>query len=148
MASVLRHFATDDLLVVVSAMGKTTNALEAVVWAYATGATRRSDGSSTSFALEVLAKWRLMMWRPRRSWCSFDKLNAYLKGKPSGRVDRTTIRSCPTASVEHLDRERSPEAPGLAKYLARCTDDRAHGCQLSRSESGMAGLREPWRTAT
>ena len=37
MAEVLRQFATDDLLVVVRAMGKTTNALEAVVWAYSEG---------------------------------------------------------------------------------------------------------------
>lgn len=37
VAEVLKHFALDDLLIVVSAMGKTTNALEEVVWAYADG---------------------------------------------------------------------------------------------------------------
>lgn len=37
VAGVLKHFALDDLLIVVSAMGKTTNALEEVVWAYADG---------------------------------------------------------------------------------------------------------------
>lgn len=37
VASVLAHFPHDDLLIVVSAMGKTTNALEEVVWAYAEG---------------------------------------------------------------------------------------------------------------
>ena len=37
VATVLAHFPGDDLLVVVSAMGKTTNALEEVVWAYADG---------------------------------------------------------------------------------------------------------------
>jgi len=34
---VLRHFLDDDLVIVVSAMGKTTNALEEVVWAYRAG---------------------------------------------------------------------------------------------------------------
>ncbi len=34
---VLRHFPDDDLVIVVSAMGKTTNALEEVVWAYRAG---------------------------------------------------------------------------------------------------------------
>ncbi|HRD52149.1 MAG TPA: aspartate kinase [Flavobacteriales bacterium] len=37
VAKVLSHFPDDDLLIVVSAMGKTTNALEEVVWAYAKG---------------------------------------------------------------------------------------------------------------
>jgi aspartate kinase len=34
---VLRHFPDDDLVIVVSAMGKTTNALEEIVWAYRAG---------------------------------------------------------------------------------------------------------------
>lgn len=37
VAKVLSHFPDDDLLIVVSAMGKTTNALEEVVWANAEG---------------------------------------------------------------------------------------------------------------
>ncbi len=37
VAEVLKHFSLDDLIVVVSAMGKTTNALEEVVWAYTYG---------------------------------------------------------------------------------------------------------------
>jgi len=37
VAKVLSHFRDDDLLIVVSAMGKTTNALEEVVWAHADG---------------------------------------------------------------------------------------------------------------
>lgn len=37
VAGVLKHYALDDLVVVVSAMGKTTNALEEVVWAYMDG---------------------------------------------------------------------------------------------------------------
>jgi aspartate kinase len=37
LAKVLAHFPDDDLLIVISAMGKTTNALEEVVWAYGEG---------------------------------------------------------------------------------------------------------------
>ncbi len=37
VAEVLKHYTLDDLVVVVSAMGKTTNALEEVVWAYMDG---------------------------------------------------------------------------------------------------------------
>ncbi|MBK7945398.1 MAG: aspartate kinase [Flavobacteriales bacterium] len=37
VAKVLAHFPDDDLLIVVSAMGKSTNALEEVVWAYVEG---------------------------------------------------------------------------------------------------------------
>ncbi|MBK9538315.1 MAG: hypothetical protein IPO12_06205 [Flavobacteriales bacterium] len=39
MASVLEHFLSDDLLIVVSAMGKTTNALEEVGGRTPTGRT-------------------------------------------------------------------------------------------------------------
>jgi aspartate kinase len=37
VARVLKHFPEDDLLIVVSAMGKTTNALEEVVWGWQAG---------------------------------------------------------------------------------------------------------------
>ncbi len=47
VAKVLSHFSDDDLLIVVSAMGKTTNALEEVVWAY-------SDGRPTKPLVEAL----------------------------------------------------------------------------------------------
>lgn len=45
VANVLKHFPNDDLLIVVSAMGKTTNALEEVVWDFlaARDATTRVD---------------------------------------------------------------------------------------------------------
>ena len=90
MASVLRHFPEDDLVIVVSAMGKTTNALEAVVWAYTEGrdtkelteALRRSHLSVLAEVApdDVAAAAELVL--------HFDKLNAYLKGKPSGNMDR------------------------------------------------------------
>lgn len=47
VAKVLSHFPDDDLLIVVSAMGKTTNALEEVVWA-------KADGRSTKEMVEKL----------------------------------------------------------------------------------------------
>ncbi len=49
VAKVLSHFPSDDLLIVVSAMGKTTNALEEVVWAY-------SDGADVHAKVEALRK--------------------------------------------------------------------------------------------
>ncbi len=47
VAKVLSHFSDDDLLIVVSAMGKTTNALEEVVWAF-------TDGRPTKPLVEAL----------------------------------------------------------------------------------------------
>ncbi|HEY0978850.1 MAG TPA: aspartate kinase [Flavobacteriales bacterium] len=47
MAEVLKHFSLDDLVIVVSAMGKTTNALEEVVWAY-------TDGRETAALVDQL----------------------------------------------------------------------------------------------
>lgn len=90
VADVLRHFPDEDLLVVVSAMGKTTNALEEVVWAYTEGretkelteALRRSHLSVLAEVApdDVAAAAELVL--------HFDRLNAHLRGKPSGNVDR------------------------------------------------------------
>ncbi|MBL7947035.1 MAG: aspartate kinase [Flavobacteriales bacterium] len=52
VAEVLKHFALDDLLIVVSAMGKTTNALEEVVWAYV-------DGRDTTPKVEALEAFHI-----------------------------------------------------------------------------------------
>lgn len=56
MADVLKHFALDDLLVVVSAMGKTTNALEEVVWAW-------TDGRPTGDQVDVLERTHVSVLR-------------------------------------------------------------------------------------
>ncbi len=90
VANVLRHFPEDDLVIVVSAMGKTTNALEEVVWAYSEGrdvkepmeALRRSHLSILAEVApdDVAAAAELVL--------HFDKLNALLKGRPTGNVDR------------------------------------------------------------
>jgi len=57
VVNVLSHFPADDLLIVVSAMGKTTNALEEVVWAFAEGRPTKAlvDALRTSH-LSVLAE--------------------------------------------------------------------------------------------
>ena len=90
MAAVLRHFVADDLVIVVSAMGKTTNALEEVVWAY-------TGGRDTKDLMEALRRSHLAVLAEvapddvaaaAELVLHFDKLNGYLKGKPSGNVDR------------------------------------------------------------
>ncbi|HRH70429.1 MAG TPA: aspartate kinase [Flavobacteriales bacterium] len=90
MANVLKHFALDDLLIVVSAMGKTTNALEAVVWGYCDGAEVADKvaalrASHLSILAEVApddvtAAAELIL--------RFDQLGTSLKRVPSGNVDR------------------------------------------------------------
>ena len=54
VAEVLKHFALDDLIMVVSAMGKTTNALEEVVWAY-------TDGRDTVAKVDALESRHLLV---------------------------------------------------------------------------------------
>lgn len=90
VANVLTHFQDDDLVIVVSAMGKTTNALESVVWAYTQGkdvndtvATLRSShlGVLADVApADAAATAELVL--------QFERLDAILKSNPSGSVDR------------------------------------------------------------
>ncbi len=90
VANVLSHFPDDELLIVVSAMGKTTNALEEVVWAYTEGrdveekveALRRSHSAVLAEVApnDVAAGAELVL--------HFDALKRSLSEKPSGNVDR------------------------------------------------------------
>ena len=90
LAEVLKHYALDDLLVVVSAMGKTTNALEAIVWAYCDGRETRplfEDLRDRHLAVlaevapdDVAAAAELVL--------NFDDLRSNLAKPPSGNVDR------------------------------------------------------------
>lgn len=90
VAKVLSHFRDDDLLIVVSAMGKTTNALEEVVWAFTEGkevhqkveALRRAHSAVLAEVApnDAAAAAELVL--------HFDRLNVYLRGTPSGNVDR------------------------------------------------------------
>lgn len=90
VAEVLKHFALDDLLIVVSAMGKTTNALEEVVWGYC-------DGRPVQDKLAPLRAAHLAVLTETAPGDTvataelallFDRLHAYLATPPSGDVDR------------------------------------------------------------
>ncbi|MBK9760326.1 MAG: aspartate kinase [Flavobacteriales bacterium] len=90
VAKVLSHFPDDDLLIVVSAMGKTTNALEAVVWGYC-------DGKDMSAHVEALRKSHFLVLAeavPANTAVRaelilhFDKLQDLLRRPPSGNMDR------------------------------------------------------------
>lgn len=89
VAAVLTHFPQDDLLIVVSAMGKTTNALEEVVWAYTEGRDARANVEALRTAhLAVLAEVA-----PGDAAAqalldeSFRGLQRMIGQRPSGRVD-------------------------------------------------------------
>ena len=90
VANVLGHFPDDDLLIVVSAMGKTTNALEEVVWNYC-------DGRDASMQLDALMVSHFAVMNevaPGDAQAlkdldnSFRNLARTLAQKPSGQVDR------------------------------------------------------------
>jgi aspartate kinase len=89
VATVLQRFPGDDVVIVVSAMGKTTNALEEVVWDYTQGrdATGRVDG---------LRRWHLGVLAevaPENTTAaagltrSFDDLVSLLGTSPAGATD-------------------------------------------------------------
>ncbi len=89
VAKVLSHFPDDDLLIVVSAMGKTTNALEEIVWGYCEG----SDVSERVLALKDFHRRVLVdlvgadadiSWYERK-WADID---LFLSMPPTGNVDR------------------------------------------------------------
>ena len=90
VASVLKHFPNDDLLVVVSAMGKTTNALEEVVWGYC-------DGTPVGEKVEAVRSSHLVVLAEvaphdvaaaAELVLHFNRLNDFLKTPPSGQRDR------------------------------------------------------------
>jgi len=90
VAAVVRHFEGDDLVIVVSAMGKTTNALEEVVWAYAEG----RDPAVPVAALRTTHLGVLSAVAPDDEAArahlvgEFDALATLLRTAPSGHVDR------------------------------------------------------------
>ncbi len=89
VAKVLAHYPADDLLIVVSAMGKTTNALEEVVWAYGEG----RDAKPLVEALRTLHFGVLEEVAPGDEGArialesSFRDLQRTLAQRSSGRVD-------------------------------------------------------------
>jgi aspartate kinase len=90
VGSVLRHFPDDDLVIVVSAMGKTTNALEAVV-------RTRADGRDPAEMVDALRREHLAVLAgvapadaDARSelMAHVEGLHAALRPPPSGDADR------------------------------------------------------------
>jgi len=90
VARVLKHFAGDEILVVVSAMGKTTNALELVVWDW-------RDGKVVGDQVETLRQQHLSVLREvvpgfdeAEAWLLeyFDELEELLGGTPTDNPDQ------------------------------------------------------------
>lgn len=90
VARVLKHFPGEDILVVVSAMGKTTNALERVVWDWRSGKDVREH-------VEALRQQHLAVLREvvpgfeeAEAWLleSFDELEQLLGGTPTDHADQ------------------------------------------------------------
>ncbi len=90
VANVLKQFPSDDLLIVVSAMGKTTNALEELVWAYM----QRKDidalvnriAGDHLIVLEAVAPGDKQVLEELGGY--FEELMHLLRQPPSGNVDR------------------------------------------------------------
>lgn len=90
VARVLKHFPGEDILIVVSAMGKTTNALERVVWDW-------RDGRDVREQVEALRQQHLTVLREvvpafeeAEAWLLeyFDELEELLSGTPSDNPDQ------------------------------------------------------------
>ncbi len=90
VANVLRQFPSDEVVVVVSAMGKTTNALERIVWAW-------RDGQNVNAALVALRSTHLAIlnevvpeFEEAEVWLneSFSELEELLSGSPTGNADQ------------------------------------------------------------
>jgi aspartate kinase len=90
VARVLKHFPGEDILIVVSAMDKTTNALERVVWDW-------RDGRDVREQLDVLREQHLAVLREvvpgfdeAEVWLleCFEELEELLGGTPTGNADQ------------------------------------------------------------
>ena len=131
VAHVVRHFERDDLVIVVSAMGKTTNALEDVVWAYAEGRPTASlvaalKESHLRVLAEVAPDDQVTSAALR---ADFEALATRLGAPPSGSVDRDYDAIVSLGEVwstrivaAHLDAAALPVTWADARILVR-TDD-------------------------
>ena len=90
VANVLSHFPDDDLLIVVSAMGKTTNALEEVVWGYREGkdVAERVEALRRAHAVVLAEVAPTDEAAQAELVLHFQRLRDLLLWKPSGNVDR------------------------------------------------------------
>ena len=114
----------DDLVIVVSAMGKTTNALEEVVWAFRAG--RATRGWSIGCGARIWASWRLSL-RGRRGIARLDDDFARLESllqRASVRQPRSRLRPNRLArrNLGHQSRQRDLEAAGIANAWMDAAD--------------------------
>ena len=90
VSAVIGRFEHDDLVIVVSAMGKTTNALEAVVWSHTgAGDVRDQMDALRSTHVAVLAAVAPADDAAAAALAGqFDRLDALLRRPPLGTIDR------------------------------------------------------------
>jgi aspartate kinase len=128
LAHIVRQFPDDDLVIVVSAMGKTTNALEALVWDY-------SDGRDVRPKRDALRRWhenvleQLTIAAPADVVRRFDELDRLLERAPSSNVDRDYDQIVAQGEIwstaivsAHLSQSAIPHAWVDARSVIR-TDD-------------------------
>lgn len=90
VVKVLKHFPDDDLLIVVSAMGKTTNALEKLVWAWREGKTVKDDLNELRKGHLEILNMVVPEFIEAAVWLneSFNELEELLSGKPTNNTDQ------------------------------------------------------------
>jgi len=92
VASILRQEPKDQRLIVVSAMGKTTNALEELTWAYLSGSAQKAviwqriRTLHEGFVAELGGSAKDEAYRP--VYTSFQEIETYLNQQPDGPPDQ------------------------------------------------------------
>ena len=90
VARVLKHFAGEEVLVVVSAMGKTTNALETLVWDWRAGRDVQAQLSALRDAHLKVLREVVPGFEEAEAWVleSFEELEELLGGTPTDKPDQ------------------------------------------------------------
>jgi aspartate kinase len=90
VARVLKHFAGEEVLVVVSAMGKTTNALEILVWDWRAGRDVQAQLSALRDAHLKVLREVVPGFEEAEAWVleSFEELEELLGGTPTDKPDQ------------------------------------------------------------
>jgi aspartate kinase len=153
VSRVLERFAGDDLVIVVSAMGKTTNALEDVVWRYTEG----RDARAGVDALRAAHAAVLAEVAPRdeaaaaRLGQEFDDLEAFLLRAPFGLVDRQYDQIVSLGEIwstvvvsAYLSAAGFPNTWADARRIIR-TDDRYRSARVDWAAS-LPFAAEAWQS--
>ena len=90
VARVLKHFAGEEVLIVVSAMGKTTNALETLVWDWRAGRDVQAQLSALRDGHLKVLREVVPGFEEAESWVleSFEELDELLGGTPTDKPDQ------------------------------------------------------------